>query len=213
MNFGQTNWCRLPNTLPPLTSRRQPHGPAAAYTPFDRIVLTDTFNLRTDRTPFPKEWMPANSKRAERQQRHGTQVIVGNPPWSVGQKERRGRQSQCRLPDLEQRISETYASRYPLGARKMRYVDDDKSTLAINDVTQLRGIPPRSAWLRSERANSPRLANRPLALCRTSRAVSLTTQRLVRRSEELLATIQSIVHVTVETTRIVEQLPSTGASA
>ena len=30
--------------------------------------------------------MPANSKRAERQQKQGIQVIVGNPPWSRGQK-------------------------------------------------------------------------------------------------------------------------------
>ena len=144
MNFGQTNWCCLPTTLPPFTSRRQPHGPAADYTPFDGIVLTDTFNLRTDRTPFPKEWMPANSKRVERQQRHGIQVIVGNPPWSVGQKSVADDNPNVAYPDLEQRISETYASRYRLGTRKMRYVDDDKSILAINDVTQLRGIPPEA---------------------------------------------------------------------
>ena len=86
-------------------------GQAADYTPFDGIVLTDTFNLRTDRTAFPKEWMPANSKRAERQQRHGIQVIVGNPPWSVGQKSVADDNPNVAYPDLEQRISETYADR------------------------------------------------------------------------------------------------------
>ena len=34
------------------------------------------------------------------------------------------------------------ARRYALDKRKMRYVDDEKSILAINDVTELRGIPP-----------------------------------------------------------------------
>ena len=86
-------------------------GPKADYTPFEGIVLTDTFNLRTDRTAFPKEWMPANSKRAERQQRHAIQVVVGNPPWSVGQKSVADDNPNVAYPDLEQRISETYATR------------------------------------------------------------------------------------------------------
>ena len=56
----------------------------SAYEPFGGIVLTDTFNLHTDRTGFPKTWLPDNSKRAERQQKLPIQVIVGNPPWSAG---------------------------------------------------------------------------------------------------------------------------------
>ena len=86
-------------------------GPTADYTPFDGIVLTDTFNLRTDRTAFPKAWMPANSRRAERQQRHPIQVVVGNPPWSVGQKSVADDNPNVAYPDLEQRIAETYAAR------------------------------------------------------------------------------------------------------
>ena len=86
-------------------------GRNADYTPFDGIVLTDTFNLRTDRTAFPKAWMPANSKRAERQQRHPIQVVVGNPPWSVGQKSVADDNPNVAYPDLEQRIAETYAAR------------------------------------------------------------------------------------------------------
>ncbi len=86
-------------------------GPAADYTPFDGIVLTDTFNLRTDRTVFPKEWMPANSSRAERQQQHAIQVVVGNPPWSVGQRSVADDNPNVAYPDLEQRIAETYAAR------------------------------------------------------------------------------------------------------
>ena len=86
-------------------------GAEADYTPFDGIVLTDTFNLRTDRTAFPKEWMPANSKRAERQQRHAIQVVVGNPPWSVGQRSVADDNPNVAYPDLEQRIAETYAAR------------------------------------------------------------------------------------------------------
>ena len=86
-------------------------GPTAAYTPFNGIVLTDTFNLCTDRTAFPKEWMPANSKRAERQQQQAIQVVVGNPPWSAGQKSAADDNPNVAYPELEQRISDTYALR------------------------------------------------------------------------------------------------------
>ena len=96
-------------------------GPNAGYAPFGGIVLTDTFNLRTDRTAFPKEWMPANSKRAERQQKHGIQVIVGNPPWSVGQKSAADDNANVAYPDLERRISETYASRSSAQLRNSLY--------------------------------------------------------------------------------------------
>ena len=96
-------------------------GPNAGYAPFEGIVLTDTFNLRTDRTAFPKEWMPANSKRAERQQKHGIQVIVGNPPWSVGQRSAADDNANVAYPDLERRISETYASRSSAQLRNSLY--------------------------------------------------------------------------------------------
>ena len=96
-------------------------GPNADYAPFGGIVLTDTFNLRTDRTAFPKEWMPANSKRAERQQKHGIQVIVGNPPWSAGQRSAADDNANVAYPDLERRISETYAQRSSAQLRNSLY--------------------------------------------------------------------------------------------
>ena len=60
----------------------------SGYEPFNGIVLTDTFNLNKaeDPTLFPKEWLPDNNERAERQQQFPIQVIVGNPPWSAGQR-------------------------------------------------------------------------------------------------------------------------------
>ena len=58
-------------------------GDDKSYQPFNGIVLTDTFNLHTDRTGFPRDWLPDNSERVERQQKLPIQVVVGNPPWSV----------------------------------------------------------------------------------------------------------------------------------
>ena len=61
-------------------------GADSGYEPFGGIALTDTFNLHTERTGFPKEWLPDNSERVERQQKLPIQVVVGNPPWSAGQR-------------------------------------------------------------------------------------------------------------------------------
>ena len=86
-------------------------GADSSYEPFSGIVLTDTFNLYTERTGFPREWMPDNSDRAERQQKLPIQVIVGNPPWSVGQRSSADDNPNVEYPELEQRIAETYAAR------------------------------------------------------------------------------------------------------
>ena len=81
------------------------------YEPFGGIVLTDTFNLHTDRMGFPKVWLPDNSERAERQQNLPIQVIVGNPPWSAGQRSAADDNPNVDYPEIEGRVSETYADR------------------------------------------------------------------------------------------------------
>ena len=88
-------------------------GEDSGYEPFNGIVLTDTFNLNKaeDLTLFPREWLPENNARAERQQKLPIQVIVGNPPWSVGQRSAADDNPNVEYPELERRISETYASR------------------------------------------------------------------------------------------------------
>ena len=86
-------------------------GEDRAYEPFDGIVLTDTFNLHTGRSGFPRDWLPDNSERAERQQKLPIQVIVGNPPWSAGQRSARDDNPNVDYPELEQRVADTFAAR------------------------------------------------------------------------------------------------------
>ena len=86
-------------------------GAGSAYEPFGGIVLTDTFNLHTDRVGFPKDWLPVNSARAKRQKKLPIQVVVGNPPWSAGQKSAADDNPTVDYPELEKRVAETYAAR------------------------------------------------------------------------------------------------------
>ena len=86
-------------------------GAKSGYEPFEGIVLTDTFNLHTKRIGSSRVWLPDNSKRVERQQNTPIQVIVGNPPWSAGQRSAADDNPNVEYPELEQRVSETYAAR------------------------------------------------------------------------------------------------------
>ena len=89
-------------------------GEDSDYESFGGMVLTDTFNLNKkgeDATLFPKEWMPVNNARAERQQKLPIQVIVGNPPWSAGQKSAADDNPNVDYPHLENRVRYTYAAR------------------------------------------------------------------------------------------------------
>ena len=85
-------------------------GEDSTYEPFNGIVLTDTFNLnkKEDPTLFPKAWLPDNNKRAERQQKLPIQVIVGNPPWSAGQRSASDDNQNVEYLELEERVRETY---------------------------------------------------------------------------------------------------------
>lgn len=87
-------------------------GESAAYTPFNGICLTDTFQLgETDDV----NWLyapalPQNSERVQAQQNAPIQVIIGNPPYSVGQKSANDDAQNQSYPRLEQRIAATYAA-------------------------------------------------------------------------------------------------------
>ena len=85
-------------------------GSDSTYEPFSGIVLTDTFNLHTERTGFPMAWLPDNSERAERQQKLPIQVIVGNPPWSAGQRSSADDNPNVTYPEIERRVAETYVA-------------------------------------------------------------------------------------------------------
>ena len=87
-------------------------GESAAYTPFNGICLTDTFQLgETDDV----NWLyapalPQNSERVQAQQNAPIQVIIGNPPYSVGQRSANDDAQNQSYPRLEQRIADTYAA-------------------------------------------------------------------------------------------------------
>ncbi|NAY91715.1 DEAD/DEAH box helicase family protein [Muricauda sp. JGD-17] len=82
------------------------------YEPFEGIVLTDTFQLGEIETgeQLFSEMFPQNSARVERQKDAPLRVILGNPPYSVGQQSANDNAANQKYDHLEDRIAETYAS-------------------------------------------------------------------------------------------------------
>ncbi len=84
------------------------------YTSFNGICLTDTFQLYEDkdndveRLKFA-DVFPQNSERVIKQSKTPVQVIVGNPPYSIGQKSQNDNAANESYPKLENRISDTYS--------------------------------------------------------------------------------------------------------
>ena len=80
------------------------------YLPYSGICLTDTFQLAEKKhNELFTEFFQDNSKRVKKQMATHVRVIVGNPPYSVGQKSANDNAKNLSYPDLEKRISETYA--------------------------------------------------------------------------------------------------------
>ena len=82
-----------------------------AYEPFNGIVLTDTFQLTEDGDLQDERVFPANNSRAEAQKKLDIQVIVGNPPYSVGQTSGNDDNANVKYPTLDARVRDTFAAR------------------------------------------------------------------------------------------------------
>ena len=84
----------------------------AGYTPFDGIVLADTFQMTEDGDMLDQSVFVANNNRAAAQLGlKSIQVVVGNPPYSVGQKSANDNNANQRYPSLDAKIEATYTAR------------------------------------------------------------------------------------------------------
>lgn len=80
-----------------------------SYTPFEGICLTDTFALYEKDGAFETNDFQQNSARVQRQRKCPIRIVIGNPPYSVGQKSANDNAQNQRYPRLEEKIAETYA--------------------------------------------------------------------------------------------------------
>lgn len=92
-----------------------------AYEPFEGIVLTDTFQLTEGKGLLEEQMFPDNNKRSRNQQAVDIRVIVGNPPYSVGQGSQNDDNQNLNYPHLNSRIESTYAARSDASNKRNLY--------------------------------------------------------------------------------------------
>lgn len=84
------------------------------YTPFEGIVLTDTFQLYENSEQYEsnmqiQEMLEENSERATKQKELPITVCIGNPPYSIGQKSANDNAANMHYKNIDNKIAETYA--------------------------------------------------------------------------------------------------------
>jgi predicted helicase len=80
------------------------------YQPFNGIVLTDTFNLYEQERDMVANLLPDNSSKRKLQRSKKINVILGNPPYSAGQKSANDNAQNIKYLNLDKKIKETYVN-------------------------------------------------------------------------------------------------------
>lgn len=91
------------------------------YTPFEGIVLTDTFESTETEDTLDDTFFGINDKRLKRQQEKTITAIIGNPPYSIGQNSQNDNNQNISYPRLDKRLAETYVSKSNAGLTKGLY--------------------------------------------------------------------------------------------
>ena len=90
------------------------YAPDAPYLPYDGVCLTDTFQLGEESQGerlFDKDFFVGNSEAVSLQKKSPIRIIIGNPPYSIGQKSANDNAQNADYPLLDKRVAQTYAAR------------------------------------------------------------------------------------------------------
>ncbi|WP_375340550.1 type ISP restriction/modification enzyme [Okeania sp. SIO3I5] len=79
------------------------------YQSFNRIVLTDTFQMFKNQGYLMEKIFPENNQRVIEQKQKDITVIIGNPPYSAGQISENDGNKNIKYKKLDEEIRSTYA--------------------------------------------------------------------------------------------------------
>jgi predicted helicase len=134
---------------------------AGDYDPFDGIVLADTFQLAEEGDPMDETFFPRNNERADRQKTLDIRVIVGNPPYSVGQGSQNDNNQNLKYRTLDKSIETTYAaestgnprSLYDSYVRAIRWASNRVQSTPQGGIV---GLVTNGGWLDGNTADGMR---------------------------------------------------------
>ena len=97
----------LPYYIASMNIEHEYYDATGVYEPFEGICLVDTFDLAEDRQ-LPL-FAPENTQRVDNQQRIPMFVVIGNPPYNVGQVNENDNNKNRKYPTMDKRVAKTYA--------------------------------------------------------------------------------------------------------
>ena len=97
----------LPYYIASMNIEHEYYDATSVYEPFEGICLVDTFDLAEDRQ-LPL-FAPTNTQRVDNQKRTPMFVVIGNPPYNVGQVNENDNNKNRKYPTLDKRVQETYS--------------------------------------------------------------------------------------------------------
>ena len=90
------------------------------YQPFEGICLTDTFQMY-EKEDLVDALLVDNSARRKRQKKLDIRVVIGNPPYSIGQGSQNDNNQNVAYPHLDSQIEASYAARSDAALSKGLY--------------------------------------------------------------------------------------------
>ena len=136
----------------------QSQRPAGPYRPFEGIVLADTFQMSEAGDPMDTVFFPRNNDRADRQKGLDIRVLIGNPPYSIGQHSQNDDNANMSYPTLDESIRGTYAARSSATNKKSMYdsyvraIRWASNRLAQSPAGGVIGFVTNGGWLDSNTA-------------------------------------------------------------
>ncbi|MCS5515606.1 hypothetical protein NWF32_10800 [Pseudomonas qingdaonensis] len=158
------------------------------YTPFEGICLTDTFQMY-EKDDLVDALLEDNSARRKRQKNLDIRVIVGNPPYSIGQGSQNDNNQNVSYPALDRRIEETYAAHseatlsrglYDSYIRSIRWASDRIGNAGIIGFVTNAGF--LDAASQDGCANAWRMSF-PASMCSTCAATSAPVAKPLAKKE------------------------------
>ena len=95
--------------------------PTPDYMPFTNIALADTFQIHEDGDIPDLDIFRENNATIERQKNAPINVVIGNPPYSAGQKSANDLNANQKYPGLDKRIADTYAAKSTATSQRTLY--------------------------------------------------------------------------------------------
>ena len=97
----------LPYYIASMNIEHEYYDATEMYEPFEGICLVDTFDLAEDRQ-LPL-FAPENTQRVENQKQAPMFVVIGNPPYNVGQVNENDNNKNRKYETIDEHVRETYS--------------------------------------------------------------------------------------------------------